>query len=106
MEKIPKVRIIRMEKRMGIVGARMKGINAAMSTILIFLDSHVECGNGNYRSLALYSLGILSYVKMAFIASILFPLMSIFLAFSNNMFIHCPLLLYFNYYIVQISNAL
>lgn len=39
---LPKVRLIRLPKRKGIVGARMAGIRAAQAPIFVILDSHIE----------------------------------------------------------------
>ncbi|KAL5017649.1 hypothetical protein ScPMuIL_007238 [Solemya velum] len=46
MSKFPKVRILRAQKREGLVRARLLGYNAASGPILTFLDSHVECFPG------------------------------------------------------------
>jgi polypeptide N-acetylgalactosaminyltransferase len=46
MSDFPKVKIVRMEKRVGLIKARIAGTNAASAETLTFLDSHVECAEG------------------------------------------------------------
>ncbi|OEH76508.1 n-acetylgalactosaminyl transferase [Cyclospora cayetanensis] len=43
---LPKVRLIRMEQRSGIVPARMRGIRSAKAPVVVILDSHIEVNEG------------------------------------------------------------
>ena len=63
VEKMPKVRLLRLAERGGLMRARMAGIEAAEAEVLTFLDSHIEATVGwleplldriarNYRTVA------------------------------------------------------
>ena len=40
------VKVIRQEKRQGLMRSRMAGIRASSASVLVFLDSHIEAGIG------------------------------------------------------------
>ena len=46
MSQYPKVKILRIEQRVGLIKARIHGTLAARGLTLTFLDSHVECAEG------------------------------------------------------------
>lgn len=46
VKKLPKVRVVRAHQRLGIVANRVLGARNAVAPILVYVDSHVECGPG------------------------------------------------------------
>ncbi|VDI84253.1 Hypothetical predicted protein [Mytilus galloprovincialis] len=46
LEDFPKVKVVRALNREGLIRARLRGYRAATGTVLVFLDSHIECAEG------------------------------------------------------------
>lgn len=44
---LPKVTLVRNEKRVGLIESRMNGARISKSPVLIFLDAHTETNDGN-----------------------------------------------------------
>jgi polypeptide N-acetylgalactosaminyltransferase len=46
MARLPKVKILRLKQREGLIKARLRGVEVAIGPTLTFLDSHIECSPG------------------------------------------------------------
>ena len=44
--KFPKVWVLRMSKREGLINARLRAVEVAKGPVITFLDSHIECCKG------------------------------------------------------------
>jgi len=44
---LPAIRIVRLDKQVGVVQARQQAAALASAEVLVFLDSHCECITGN-----------------------------------------------------------
>lgn len=44
--KLPKVQVLRLQSRVGLIRARLHGFSHVTSEVAIFLDSHCECVEG------------------------------------------------------------
>lgn len=48
MRQFSKVRILRLNKREGLIRARLKGAAFSKGAVITYLDSHCECLEGNH----------------------------------------------------------
>lgn len=49
MSQFPKVKILRLEKREGLIRARLRGFEQSKGKVITFLDSHCECTDGKLK---------------------------------------------------------
>lgn len=52
MAQYPKVKIVRLPKREGLIRARLLGLEHATAPVVTYLDSHCECTEGQSRTFA------------------------------------------------------
>lgn len=55
MANYPKVKIVRAEKREGLIRARLIGAEHVTAPVITYLDSHCECAEGNFYHAILFS---------------------------------------------------
>ena len=49
MKQYPKVKIVRLPKREGLIRARLLGLEHSTAPVVTYLDSHCECTEGKYN---------------------------------------------------------
>ncbi len=50
MAQYPKVKIVRLAKREGLIRARLMGLDHATAPVVTYLDSHCECAEGKFSA--------------------------------------------------------
>ena len=63
LAKINKVRVLRNDQREGLMRSRVRGANAAKSSILTFLDSHCECNQNWLVSQRIFLINVVPSCK-------------------------------------------